>query len=105
MYKLVSSEYKPVHTSLYLYVLGWFCDEQAYAKNCSGYALLDINLLKPSIIEFAHEPAPLLAMSETQASLPQWLEYFYRTAHPVLRWLPTKLVSLRVVRTALQQRL
>ncbi len=23
----------------------------------------------------------------------QWLEYIYRTAHPVLRWLPTKLAE------------
>jgi hypothetical protein len=32
-------------------------------------------------------------MSDTQASKPQWLEYIYRTAHPVLRWLPTKLAE------------
>jgi hypothetical protein len=56
---------------------------------------LDINLLKPSRIEFVHHPAPLLAMSDTdtQASKPQWLEYIYRTAHPVLCWLPTKLAE------------
>jgi hypothetical protein len=35
------------------------------------------------------EPAPLLAMSDTQAAQPQWLEYIYRTAYPVLRWLLT----------------
>ena len=58
-----------------------------------GYALLDVNLLKPSRIEFVLEPALLLAMSDTQASKPQWLEYIYRTAHPVLRWLPTKLAE------------
>jgi hypothetical protein len=54
---------------------------------------LDINLLKPSRIEFVHHPAPLLATSDTQASAPEWLEYIYRTAHPVLRWLPTKLAE------------
>ncbi len=32
-------------------------------------------------------------MSETQASTPQWLEYIYRTEHPVLCWLPTKLAE------------
>jgi hypothetical protein len=36
---------------------------------------------------------PLLAMSDTLASPPQWLEYIYRTAHPVLRWLPTKMAE------------
>jgi hypothetical protein len=54
---------------------------------------LDINLLKPSRIEFVHDPAPLLAMSDAQASTPKWLEYIYRTAHPALRWLPTKLAE------------
>jgi hypothetical protein len=54
---------------------------------------LDINLLKPSRIEFVHHPAPLLATSDKQASAPKWLEYIYRTAHPVLRWLPTKLAE------------
>jgi hypothetical protein len=32
-------------------------------------------------------------MSDTQASPPKWLEYIHRTAHPVLRWLPTKLAE------------
>jgi hypothetical protein len=54
---------------------------------------LDINLLKPSRVEFAQDPAPVLATSETQASTPKWLEYIYRTAHPALRWLPTKLAE------------
>ena len=69
------------------------CSGQAFARNCSGQVFLDVNLLKPSRIEFVHEPAPLLALSDTQASKPQWLEYIYRTAHPVLRWLPTKLAE------------
>jgi hypothetical protein len=30
-------------------------------------------------------------MSDTQASAPKWLEYIYRTVHPLLQWLPTKL--------------
>ena len=54
---------------------------------------MDINLLKPSRIEFADEPAPILAMSHAHESPPQWLEYIYRTAHPALRWLPTKLAE------------
>ncbi len=53
---------------------------------------MDINLLKPSRLEFVHEPAPLLAISDAQASTPKWLEYYkYRTAHPAHSWLPTKL--------------
>ncbi len=39
------------------------------------------------------EPATLLSISDTQASPHKWLEYMYRTAHPVLRWLPTKLAE------------
>ena len=57
--------------------------------------LLDINLLKPSRIEFAQDPSPSLSLPDghrtTQA--PTWLEYVYRTAHPVLRLLPTKLAE------------
>jgi len=54
---------------------------------------LDINLLKPSRIEFADQPAPSLSLPEGHYSPPKWLEYVYRTAHPVLRWLPTKLAE------------
>jgi hypothetical protein len=46
-----------------------------------------------SRLEFVHEPAPLSAMSDAQASPPKWLEYIYRTAHPALRWLLTKLAE------------
>jgi hypothetical protein len=63
------------------------------AHNCPGSVCWGINFLKPSRIEFFHEPASLLAKSDTQASAPQLLEYIYRTAHPVLRWLPTKLAE------------
>ncbi len=51
--------------------------------------LLDINLLKPSRIKFVLEPVPPLTLPDG-ASPPKWLEYIYRTAHPALRWLPTK---------------
>jgi hypothetical protein len=78
---------------MYLVCTLIFCEEQACARNCSGSVCLDINLLKPIRIELVDEPAPTLSISDTQASLPQWLEYIYRTAHPVLRWLPTKLAE------------
>ena len=54
---------------------------------------MDINLLKPSRIEFVHNPGALLAVSDTQASKPQWLEYIYRTAHPVLVGCPQSWLS------------
>ena len=53
---------------------------------------LDIHLLKPSKIEFIQEPAPKLTLPDG-TSPPEWLEYIYRSAHPVLRWLPTKLAE------------
>ncbi len=93
MYIPVCTEYKLVHTCMYLVCTLIFCKEQAYARNRSGSVCLDINLLKPSRIELVDEPAPLLAISDTQASQPEWLEYIYGTAHPVLRWLPTKLAE------------
>ncbi len=75
------------------YVPRYICDGQACARHCLGSVCLDSNLLKPSRIEFVDKPAPLLAMSDTQASPPQWLEHIYRTAHPALCWLPTKLAE------------
>ena len=66
---------------------------QADSSNLTGSVCLDINLLKPSKIEFVQEPAPSLTQPDGLASSPSWLEYIYRTAHPVLRWLPTKLAE------------
>ncbi len=63
---------------------------QANSKNSTGCVLLHINLLKPTRIKFAVNPAPSLSLSDGPPSPPKWLEYIYRTAHPVLRWLPTK---------------
>ena len=54
--------------------------------------LLDINLLKLSRIEFVLDPVPPLTLPDG-ASPPKWLEYIYWTAHPALRWLPTKLAE------------
>ncbi len=65
---------------------------QAGDRNSAGCVHLDINLLKPSKIEFVQEPAPTLTMPDG-FSPPKWLEYVYRTAHPALRWLPTKLAE------------
>jgi hypothetical protein len=54
---------------------------------------LDVDLLKPSRLEFADDPVPMLTMPDAHAPSPQWLEYSYRKAHPALRWLPTKLAE------------
>ncbi len=54
---------------------------------------LDINLLKPSRIEYAQDSAPTLTLRDRQAPSPNQLEYVYRTAHPTLCWLLTKLAE------------
>ena len=54
---------------------------------------LDVNLLKPSRVEFVQDPAPAVTLREGQVPFQNWLEYVYRTAHPTLRWLPTKLAE------------
>jgi hypothetical protein len=66
---------------------------QANSINSTGRVRLDLNLLKPSRIEFLHDPERPLTLPDGQESSPTWLEYVYRTAHPVLRWLPTKLAE------------
>ncbi len=55
--------------------------------------LLKINLLKPSRIEFVQDLESPLTLHDGQASSQKWLEYVYRTAHPTLCWLPTKLAE------------
>ena len=74
--------------------LRW-CSVQANSKNSAGCVRLDINLLKPSRIEFAQDPSPSLSLPDGHRTTKTatWLEYVYRTAHPVLRWLPTKLAE------------
>ena len=69
---------------IYLYIL--LC-MQANSINSTGRVRLDLNLLKPSRIEFLHDPERPLTVPDGQESSPTWLEYVYRTAHPALRWL------------------
>jgi hypothetical protein len=66
---------------------------QAHSKHCSGCAHLELNLLKPSWIEFTQDTTPNLTLPDGEASCPMWLEYVYRTAHPALCWLPLKLAE------------
>ena len=39
------------------------------------------------------EQAPVVTLGEGQVPYQNWLEYVYRTAHPTLCWLPTKLAE------------
>jgi hypothetical protein len=67
--------------------------KEANDKSSVGCVRLDINFLKPSRLEFAQDPAPIVTLPEGAAETPKWLEYAYRTVHPALRRLPTKLVE------------
>ena len=67
--------------SMYQYI--WSCNSfllcchcvvQANSKNSSGCVQLDINLLKPSRVEFLQDKAPLLSVPDRDASSPKWLE-------------------------------
>jgi hypothetical protein len=82
-----------IHTCMYMYMHLTQCAWQAKSKQSTGCVSLDINLLKPSRIEFAGDPAPSLSLPDGPFSHPKWLDYVYRTANPVLRWLPTKLAE------------
>ena len=69
---------------------------QAGTIQSAGCVRLDINLLKPSRLEFQDQdiaPDVALPLGHRLCSSPDWLEYVYRTSHPVLRWLPTKLAE------------
>jgi hypothetical protein len=92
MYVFIPSIYKYI-LSCNWYVICYLCVVQANSKNSSGCVHLDINLLKPSRVEYLQNPAPILSAPDHDISSPKWLEYIYRTAHPVLRWLPTKLAE------------
>ena len=91
MYVIYTSTYMhiPICTVLYRFVLYMICALQATSIQSTGSVRLDINLLKPSRLEFPAD-APV---AHRDACPPEWLEYVYRTSHPVLRWLPTKLAE------------
>ncbi len=83
-------------TQYILSLMTWTCDMQANSVNSSGCVRLDINLLKSSRIEFHQELGLQLTVPDQQAPSVNWLECVYRsnrTAHPVLRWLPTMDIS------------
>jgi hypothetical protein len=47
----------------------------------------------PAGLNFSRFSGPQLTVSDQQAVSGDWLEYVYRRAHPVLRWLSTKLAE------------
>ncbi len=59
----------------------------------SGCVRLDLNIIKPSRIEFLQDPERPLTVPDGQASSPTGLEYVYLTAHPTVCCLPTKLAE------------
>ena len=73
---------------MYCFVLDILLDGQAGTIQSAGCVRLDINLLKPSRLELQDED-----LSPNMAFSPNSLEYVYRSSHPVLRWLPTKLAE------------
>ena len=86
-------QYIPVCTCMYLDIM---YVAQAGTIQSAGCVRLDINLLKPSRLEFQDQdiaPDVALPLGHRLCSSPDWLEYVYRTSHPVLRWLPTKLAE------------
>jgi hypothetical protein len=61
---------------------------------------LDIHLLKPSRVwaevAFKHAPGSqqvICNAAKDDQLAGEWIHYLYRTAHPILRWLPTKLAE------------
>ncbi len=88
--------YVLVCSSMYCVLLDKMCNVQAHTIQSAGTVRLDINLLKPLRLEF---PAQALATQSPLpavhcgSSPPAWLEYVYRTSHPVLHWLPNKLAE------------
>ena len=54
MYILVCTEYTSVRTRLYFVCTLMILFLTGFCENCSGHVRLDINLLKPSRLEFVH---------------------------------------------------
>ena len=72
---------------------------QAVGRRGRGRQDIDLHLLKPAKFrpdpDWALPPADLdsVVHDEELDPVSEWMTYEYRTAHPVLRWLPTKLAE------------
>ena len=64
----------------------------AIGHRYKGKHVLDIHLLKAERHEAVLLPGHVLLVSD-DADSPEWVTYQYRKAHPVLRWLPSKLAE------------
>ena len=52
-----------------------------------------MHLLKPSSLEVVQEQLQEDMCEADIADQPRWIECKYRTSHPIIRWLPTKLAA------------
>ena len=59
----------------------------------AGKEKLDVQLLKPSRLEVVQEQLPDDICDADIADQARWIECKYRTSHPIIRWLPTKLAA------------
>ena len=88
-------QYVPVWPSMYKYILSYNWYVLAVSVLCRqipgihlavySWTVLDINLLNPSRVEFLQDPATYCG-PDCDTSSTKWLEYIYRTAHPILHW-------------------
>ena len=59
----------------------------------TGKERLDMHLLKPSRLEVVQEQLQEDMCEADIADQARWIECKYRTSHPIIRWLPTKLAA------------
>ena len=59
----------------------------------AGKEKLDVHLLKPSRLEVVHEQLQDDMCNADIADQARWIECKYRTSHPIIRWLPSKLAA------------
>ncbi len=88
-----SFTYKAVH--IFIQVTSMYVHVYPYNMECLAGQL--VVCASTSIFSSSPESSLLescsLSLPDGPHSPPKWLEYVYRTAHPVLRWLPTKLAK------------
>ena len=61
-----------------------------------GKQVLDIHLLKAErqeALALDSPGLPMVCVDDATGAAPEWVTYEFRTAHPILRWLPSKLAE------------